>query len=46
LLAGTATDDAARNKIIHADTLRPILRNGLARRPKQVCDASRAILRD
>jgi len=29
-LAGTATDDAARNKIIHADTLRPILRNGLA----------------
>jgi molybdenum ABC transporter molybdate-binding protein len=29
-LAGAATDDAARNKIIHADTLRPVLRNGLA----------------
>jgi molybdate transport system substrate-binding protein len=29
-LAGFATDDAARNKIIHADTIRRILRNGLA----------------
>jgi len=29
-LAGTATDDAARNKIIHRDTLRRVLRNGLA----------------
>jgi molybdate transport system substrate-binding protein len=28
-LAGAATDDAARNKIIHADTVRPALRNGL-----------------
>jgi ABC-type molybdate transport system substrate-binding protein len=29
-LAGTRTDDATRNKIIHADTLRRALRNGLA----------------
>jgi molybdenum ABC transporter molybdate-binding protein len=29
-LVGTATDDAARNKIIHADTVRRALRNGLA----------------
>src|ERR1700682_1601644 len=29
-LAGAAADDAARNKIIHADTVRPVLRNSLA----------------
>ena len=28
-LAGAATDDAARNNIIHADAVRPALRNGL-----------------
>jgi molybdenum ABC transporter molybdate-binding protein len=28
-LAGIATDEAARNKIIHADTIRPALRNSL-----------------
>src|SRR5438105_915925 len=28
-LAGAATDDAARNKIIQADTVRPVLRNSL-----------------
>jgi molybdenum ABC transporter molybdate-binding protein len=28
-LAGVATDEAARNKIIHADTIRPALRNSL-----------------
>src|SRR5258707_11257189 len=29
-LAGAVTDDAARNKIIHADTVHRALRNGLA----------------
>jgi molybdenum ABC transporter molybdate-binding protein len=29
-LAGSGTDDAARNKVIHADTIRHALRNGLA----------------
>src|SRR5215470_12099053 len=29
-LAGPITDDAARHKIIHADTIVPILRNGVA----------------
>src|SRR5262249_55786992 len=29
-LAGAATDAAARNKVIHADTIRAVLRNSLA----------------
>src|ERR1700716_2579878 len=45
-LAGAATEDAARGKIIHADTIRRILRNGLALIGTAAAPAADATLAD
>ena len=45
-LAGAGTADAARNKIIHADTIRRILRNGLALIGTAAAPAADATLAD